>query len=419
MKKALNLPHLIFYGIGMILGAGIYSVIGKAAGVAGESLWISFLVAAVSASLTALSYAELATMFPRAGGEYIYIKNIFPDWEFLAMLCGSMMVFAGISTAATVAIAFSGYLQHFIEVPWFWSAIAVLAVFTVLNIIGIKESSWVNIVFTLIELSGLIVFVVIGTRSPQFGEALATASFDGRAISGAALVIFAYFGFESIVNLVEETKEPGEQLPKAIIVSLIVSTILYFLVSLAALALGSPAELQKSDAPFSDLTRSSYPTVAHVLGGIALFSTANTILISMLGTSRVIFSMAREKDLPSFLARVLPKRETPWMAAILVFILAISLLPIGGIEIVASTSSFATMAAFSIINMALIYYRFKEPRKKRPFRVPLSIGRLPIPATLAALISMALMFFFKKEVYLLGAFVSIVIIGLYWFRRRK
>lgn len=413
MKKTLNLPHLIFYGVGMILGAGIYSVIGKAAGIAHDSLWLSFLVAAVSASLTALSYAELATMFPRAGGEYIYIKNIFPNLNFLAMICGSMMIFAGISTATTVAIAFSGYLQQFVSVSWYWVAVGALGFFTLLNIIGIKESSWFNILFTIIELAGLIIFILVGLQAPEFGEALTTATFDGRVITGASLVIFAYFGFETIVNLVEETKEPEKQIPKAIIFSLCVSTFLYFLVSLAALALGTPQELHASAAPFSDLTKGPYPQIAKVLGGIALFSTANTVLISMLGTSRVIFSMARERDLPTFLAKLLPKRQTPWMAAILVFVLAVSLLPVGGIEVIASASSFATMLAFFIINYALIYYRFKKPNVKRPFKVPLSFGKVPVPTVLAGLISMVLMFFFSVEVYLLSGLVIIIILGLY------
>ncbi|WII73464.1 amino acid permease [Bdellovibrio sp. 22V] len=417
MKKALNLPHLIFYGIGMILGAGIYSVIGKAAGVAQEGLWLSFLLAALCASLTALSYAELATMFPRTGGEYIYLKSIFPSLPYFALVCGSMMVFAGISTATTVAIAFAGYLQQFAAVPMWATSAGLLGVFTLVNIAGIKESSWVNIVFTLIELSGLILFIIVGTQSEKFGAALSEVRFDGAMISGAALVIFAYFGFENIVNLIEETKEPEEQLPKAIFISVALSTVLYVLVSLAALALGTPQELGASDAPLSDVTRKTNPLVASALGGIAMFSTANTVLISMLSTSRVIFSMAREKDLPGVFTKVSPKRATPWVASIVVFGLALSLLPVGGIEVIASASSFATMLAFSVINLALIHLRFVEPDKERPFKVPLSIGKFPVITGLAAAVSIALLFFFTKEVYLLGGFVFAVVSLLFLFRK--
>ncbi|WP_373998997.1 APC family permease [Bdellovibrio bacteriovorus] len=419
MKKSLSLFHLIFYGTGMILGAGIYSVIGKAGGVAENGLWISFLLAALCASLTALSYAELATMFPKTGGEYIYVKNIFPQWPYLAMLCGSMMIFAGISTATTVAMAFSGYIQQFADIPEFVTAFCLLGVFTLVNILGIKESSWVNVVFTLIEILGLLIFVWVGLQSPKFGEALAEPRFDGAIISGAALVIFAYFGFENIVNLVEESKAPEKDLPKGIIISLVISTILYLLVSLTALALGSPEELSRSNAPLSDLTRNAASWIPRTLGAIALFSTANTVLISMISTSRIIFSMAREKDLPRVFSKLLKKRATPWMGALAVFALAIALLPSGGIEVVASASSFATMIAFTVINLALIYLRFKDPERKRPFKVPFTIGRLPLIPTFASFVSVALLFFFNREVYVLGAGVIAFVTLLYIFLRSR
>ncbi|WP_291515459.1 APC family permease [Bdellovibrio sp. ArHS] len=412
MKKSLSLMHLTFYGTGMILGAGIYSVIGKAGGIAGNGLWLSFLLAALCASMTALSYAELATMFPKTGGEYIYLKNIFPQWPYLAMLCGSLMIFAGFSTATTVAIAFSGYLHQFFQMPQFLTALLLLGVFTSINILGIKESSWVNVVFTLIEILGLLIFVWIGVQSPSFGEALSNVKWEGTIVSGAALVIFAYFGFENIVNLVEESKTPEKDLPKGIIISLLVSTALYLLVSLAALALGTPEELGLSNAPLSDLTKNAATWVPKALGGIALFSTANTVLISMISTSRIIFSMAREKDLPAVFAKLSPRRDTPWTGAIAVFVLAMALLPSGGIEVVASASSFATMIAFSIINLSLIHLRFTAPKKNRPFKVPLSLGRLPLIPVLATTVSVALLFFFPRAVYVLGfgvlGFISIL-----------
>lgn len=402
----------------MILGAGIYSIIGKAAGVAQEGLWVSFLLAALCAALTALSYAELASLYPQTGGEYIYLKNIFPRLPYLAVLCGSMMVFAGISTAATVAMAFAGYLQQFISVPATLTTMTILLVFTVINIIGIKESSWMNIVFTFIEIAGLILFIGLGFQSENFGKVLSTPTLNGAVFSGAALVIFAYFGFENIVNLVEETREPRE-LPKGILISVAISTVLYLLVSLAALALGSPQELAMSDAPLSDIAGKTNPFLAKALGGIAIFSTANTVLISMLSTSRVIFSMAREKDLPKLFGKISVKRSTPWMASVTVFILALTLLPVGGIEVVASASSFATMLAFSVINLALIHLRFVEPEKERFFKVPFSIGKFPVLTGLAALVSIAFLFFFKKEVYFLGAFVFVVTTSVYFFSRRN
>lgn len=419
MKRVLNFPQLIFYGVGMIVGSGIYSVIGKAAGIAGGSLWISFLLAALVAVLTALSYAELSSMFPKSGAEYIYLKSIFPTLPFLSFFCGTMMMFSGAATAATVAIAFSGYMQQFVSFSLIGIALVVLSVFTILNIWGLKEASWVNITFTLIEILGLVIFIWAAFNASEPFKVLEKTELTTNTISGAALIIFAYFGFETIVNFSEETQNPQKKIPVAILICLAISAGLYFLVSISALALASPQALSASRAPLSDSLHGSFAGLGKVISGIAMFSTANTVLISMLSTSRIVFSMAREGDLPGVFSRLRKIRETPWVAACFVLLLSALLLFAGGLEILASASSLATMIAFTLINLSVMHLRFVRPDLPRPFRIPGSVGRLPLIPMFAVLSTFGLLFFFELKVYGLAAAFILVALIVYSLKRHQ
>lgn len=417
LNRSLGFPLLSFYGIGMILGAGIYSVIGKAAAQSQQSLWISFIFAAIAAALTALSYAELAAMYPKAGAEYTYLKKAFPKLNWLANATGLMVAFSGAATAATVALAFAGYVNSFTEVSLYLTAFALLLVFSLVNIAGIKESSWINVVFTLIEVSGLLIFIYLGVNSEKFGEALDAVPTKGT-LSSAALIIFAFFGFENIVTLGEEAKEPQKTIPRAILFSLVLCTAIYILVSLAALALMEPDELVKSGAVMTDAAKKSSPSISRALGAIALFSTANTALISMVSTSRVLYGMAKEKSLPQVVSKVLSKRKTPWMAAIVAGSTAALLVPLGKVEIVASVSSFATMSCFLLVNIALIYLRFNS-KAERPFKVPLNIRNVPVLTVLGAILCILFLFQFNQEVYTISLGVLAACFGVGWWFSQK
>src|SRR5687767_8864888 len=155
LKPTLGPVQLLFYCVGVIVGAGVYSIIGSAAGLAGQSVWLSFVLAAFVALLTGFSYAEMATSFPQAGAEYIYVRRAFPESKFLSFGVGLLILIGGAATAATVAVAFGGYLGTFFDVPIAWSAFGLLAACTLLNVWGLRESSWVNILFTCIEVGGL------------------------------------------------------------------------------------------------------------------------------------------------------------------------------------------------------------------------------------------------------------------------
>jgi APA family basic amino acid/polyamine antiporter len=360
LKRTLVLIMLTFYGTGMILGAGIYSIIGQAAGLAGAGVWQGFALAAVASLLTALSYAELASLFPKAGGEYVYLRNAFPGQRWLAATIGILVTFAGCAAVATVALTFSSYLLLFVTVPRFLVASLLLAFFTTVNIFGHKQSSWVNAVFTLLEAAGLILFIWLGWKSPIFGEALSVPP-NLEVISSAALIIFAYFGFENIVNLAEETKEPEKTIPRAILLSLGISTFLYIMVSLAAVALMLSEQLALTEAALTDAAMISSPKIAGILGGIALFSTANTVV---------------------------------------------------------SVSAFVTMIAFIAVNVAIVALRITSSDLPRPFRVPLSIRKIPVIPIFGIGVCLVFLLQFKSEVYFIGLAALICSSSTYFFYSR-
>lgn len=419
LNRVLGLPMLTFYGTGMILGAGIYTIIGKAAGIAGDSIWLSLVFAAVAAIFAALSYAELSAMFPAVGGEYVYLKKAFPKFKWIANSAGLTMVFAGIASSSTVALAFSGYLQQFTLFPQMLTAFFLLLIFTIINILGVKESSWVNVVFTLIEAFGLLLFIYIGVQSPQFGEAILSSP-SLATVSGSALVIFAYFGFENIVNFVEETKDPVKTVPRAILLSIGISTVLYILVALAAVSLLPSSELALSDAPLADAIRPTSEKIAGILAGIALFATANTVLISLVTTSRILYGMGRDHAIPGIFSKLLVKQKTPWFSAIFSLVIACLLLPLNKVEVLASISSFATILAFVAVHAALVVLRFRAPDQERPFRIPLRIGRLPILPVLGVITSILLLLQYETTVYMVGGgFIFVLIIFQLLMARRN
>lgn len=406
LNRSLGPFALTFDGLGIILGAGIYSIIGVAAGRAGDALWIAFCASGGVALFTALSYAELATSYPTASAEFTYVSRAFPGAPSVAVVVGTLVAFSGIATAAAVALAFGGYLAHFVAVPPIAAALALLGVATAINMIGTLQASLVTMVFTLVEVAGLVAVVLIGANAPHFGDALSADAHGGLA-SATALVFFSFLGFESIANLAEEAKNPGRDLPIAIFASLAVTTVLYALVALAVVALVPSEQLAASDAPLVTAVAARTRWGSPALGGVALFATANTVLAAVLIASRVLFGMARKRALPPVLGRLLPKRRTPWVATLVTSGVAAALLPLGEVEVVAGVSSFAALLAFVAVNLALIALRRRDPDRERPFRVPLAIGGVPLIPIVGVLTSVALLSQLDAGVLVLGGALSV------------
>ena len=398
LRRSLGLGGLSFYGVGLMLGAGIFSILGKAAGIAGYALWISFLVGSLAALLTGLSYAELATMFPRAGAEYVYVREAWPRMSWAPGTVGWVLVIASIAMTATVALAFAGYATLFVALPPGMIAATLVMIALALNIVGVNEASWVNIVFTLIEAAGLVALIVVGARDPDFGQVFLSTPHAG-VLTAAGLIFFAYLGFEGIANFAEEAKHPGRDIPRAILISVAVSTTLYVLVAAVSVALVDPALLAASASPLADAMDVGAPRLTGALGGIALFATANTALISITVASRILFGMARGGDAPPLFARTLARRKTPAAAIAAVGLGALLILPLGGIGVVGSVASLLALVAFASVNASLVRLRFTRPELERPFRVPLVLGRLPVLATSGLLVVVVLLTQFEVSTY--------------------
>lgn len=415
LKRVLGLPMLLFYGVGVIVGAGIYTIIGAAAGEAGKAVWLSLALAAVPALLAGVCYAELATMFPRAGAAYVYVKEAAPKRPWASFMVGYLTAVTAAAVAATVAMAFAGYLALFLPIPAWLGAVALLGACTAVNIIGIRESTWVTIICTCIEVVGLVVISIAGARAESFGEGVFDISL-APVLSGAALCFFVYTGFEGLANLAEETKKPAKHLPLAILVSLGLTTIMYVVVAVAVVGLVEPEELASSDSPLSTAAEAASPALATAMGWIALFSTANTALITLVVASRLVYGMADSGQAPAALARTLPKRKSPWAAAILIGGAAAAMLPLGNVAIVGSVSSLTTLLIFAAVAGSLIAIRVRRPEVKASFRAPGNVGRVPVVAVLTILAAAGLMIQFEGMVYLVTGGALVLGAGLYGLR---
>jgi len=404
LKRHMGLFGTTMYGIGLILGAGIYVLIGQAAGIAGNVVWVSFVFGAVAAVFSGLSYAELSSMFPKSAAEFLFVKNAFKN-NFLAFLIGWMTLFTSVISASTVALGFGGYLTGFFGAPIVVPAVSLIALLSLINFIGIRESSWMNIVFTLIEASGLILIIYLGFT---YSGAEPVDYFENPSgLSGISLafvlIFFAFIGFEDIVNIAEETKNPKKILSRAIILSISITAIIYILVSLAAIQILNWQELGSSLSPLADVAKKILGSNGQViLSIIALFATANTVLIIMVAGSRIIYGMATHHSLPLLLSRIHYRTKTPWIAVFGIMITAIIFSFLENIVTVANISVFFIAITFGMVNLSVILLRYREPSIERPFKIPINIGRFPILPLLGVIISAYMMTQFNAYVISVG-----------------
>jgi APA family basic amino acid/polyamine antiporter len=412
LKRELGLLHTTLYGVGIILGAGIYALVGEAAGIAGNMVWFSFIIAALIASFTGLSYAELSSMFPKAAGEYVYTEKAFGK-KLLSFLVGWFLIVAGVVATATVSIGFANYFGSLFSVSVLPVAIALVILFSILNFWGIKESANFNILSTLIEVGGLVIIIIVGILfvDPTKIEFFASPNGVPGIILGTAIVFFAFIGFEDLVKVSEETKNARKIIPKALLLSLAISTILYILVAVSAIGILGWETLSTSKAPLTSVLAVAVGDEASILMSfIALFSTANTVLILLIATSRTIYGISSEGSLPSIFSTIHKKRRTPWVSIITVMTVSILAVFIEDIGTIAFMTTESIFIVFVFVNLAVIWLRFKKPKTPRPFKVPLNIGRFPVVPTLGAISSFLMIFTFEKFVHLFA--LSMLLIGL-------
>ncbi len=392
LKRCLGLGSVTLAGTGVILGAGIYALIGVGSNLAGNAIWLSFLIASLVAIFTGLSYAELSSMFKVDAGEFDYIERTFN--KRLAFIIGLMIIFTGIVSAATVALGFGGYINSLLNFGIIKWAIILTILMLIINYIGIKKTAIFNDLSGIIELIGLILIIALGVK--YFGRVDYFEMPNGfiGVLQASALVFFAYMGFETIVKLSEETKEPEKTIPKGIILSVIIATILYVLTSLSAVSILGWQELGSTTSPLAKVAEASFGGIAFfVLTIIALFSTSNTVLLTNVTTSRLVYGMAEEKSLPKFFSIVHEKHRTPYVAAFTLAFFSIIFIFIGDIEFVANLSNIFLFLTFTIVNLSLIVLRYKYKNLKRNFRSPLNIGNFPLLALFGILTSIFLLIF--------------------------
>ena len=411
LERSLSLWQITLMSIGVILGAGIYVVIGEAAGLAGNTLWLSFILAAVVASFTGLSYVELASRFPTAAAEYTYVEQSFG--KRFAWVTGWMIIAGSIIGSATVALGFARYLSAIIHTPVIATAFVALIIIGFVLFLGVQETASVTIIFTFIEAAGLIIVIFVGL--PSFGAVDYTQMAQGikGLLQAGVLIFFGYIGFEGITRLANETKQPEKTIPKAILISLLVTTILYILVGLAAVSVVSFSDLASSNAPLALVAQQWFGEKSFIaLSIIALFSTFNTSLAMLLSGSRLVYGMAEQKGLPTVFTKVSNKTKTPWVAIIGVVLASLLFLFIGDVAVVANLTNFTIFVVFIVVNATVIYLRYKKPTDTG-FKTPGSIGKLPILPVLGVVTTFFLLLNVSIQVLLMGS--VLLILGFVFF----
>ena len=406
LKRELTLFDLIFYGMGIILGAGIYVLIGHATAEAGSAVWMSFVVAAIIASFTGLSYAELSSMYPKDAAEYTYVKTDFKDTT-TGFVIGWLTFVMTIIAGAVVSLGFGQYLNSLTGISAVAGAAGLIILLAALNYFGIKLSSRINIILTTMTLLGLLIVIAIGL--PHIGSVDYFESPKGflGIFGAAAIVFFAYLGFDEIVNVSEETKNAKRNIPKSIVICVAITTAIYILVSLAAVSVVPWQLLAESGAPMALVAQQGFGTSAGTLLGIfALFATSSTVLIMIIAASRMLFGMAEDKAMPKILLKV-GKRKTPYVCIMVIAMVSLVFIMYTGIKDIALLVDFSAFFVFAMINLSTIILRFTQPSTKRLFRVPLSIGRMPMLPLLGFLISSYMILHFSIPLIWYGVIIMV------------
>jgi len=367
LRRSLTLPLITFYGLGTIIGAGIYVLVAKVAAYAGMHAPVSFFVAALLATFTGFSYAELSSRYPKSAGEAVYVQEGLGRRE-LSLVIGFLIILTGIVSAATIIKGFVGYLQVFVNVPDALAITLAAVALCGLAVWGISESVKAATMITLVEVGGLlfIVFVAGGSLSqlpdrwPELIPGTRTVVWEGILL-GAFLAFYAFIGFEDMVNVAEEVKDPTRTLPKAILLALGAATVLYMLVALVVVLALPPAELAETRAPLATIYERTTGQPPTVITLISLFAIINGALIQIVMGARVLYGMSREGWIPRWLGSVHARTRTPHLATIVVTTIILVLALWFPLVALAKFTSFIILVVFAFINLSLIRIKRRHP----------------------------------------------------------
>lgn len=381
LKRSLSLPLVTFYGIGTILGAGIYVLVGKVAGYAGMLAPVAFLLALMLAAFSAFSYAEFSARFPMSAGEAVYVYKGLSN-RFLSVLVGICISFGSATSVATLLHGVVGYLGVFFEIP---NAAVIVGLALLMGLIvawGISESVAIATIMTLMGMAGLgfIIWVAsanlnqLPARLPEMMPKFELSVWEG-ILAGSFVAFYAFLGFEDIVNVAEEVREPHRNLPLAIILALVITTVFYLAVAVVSVLSLPSEQLAMTDAPLAMLYSSLTGRSPVIITLISLVSVLNGALIQIIKASRMLYGMSRQGWLPSWLGRVNIWTQTPLYATFIVTgtVLLFALwLPLIDLAIL---SSFITLSVFALVNFSLWRLKAKVPAPEGIFTIP---GWVPV-----------------------------------------
>jgi APA family basic amino acid/polyamine antiporter len=399
LLRTMGLGALIIYGVGDMLGAGVYALMGEVAGKMGNAVWLAFIASMVAALLTGLSYASLGSRYPRAGGASYITQRAF-NWTFLSYVVGLAVTASGLTSFATQSHAFTRYTLGLLNfsVPgtestlaaappqlWIGLIVAFILALTVINFWGMKESTWLNALCTTIEVSGLLIVIYAGLRfwgsvnyfevPPPSAESSAPGTLSSLLVlQGAVLTFYAFIGFEDMMNVSEEVKNPRRNFPIAVVAALVITTVIYMAVAVSAVSVSGWRTLSGSTQPLVEVVAQGLPGFpTGVFSFIALFAITNTALLNFIMGSRMVYGMARQGLVPRPLGVVHPQRRTPHRAILVLALIVLGLAMWGNIGQLASATSMLLLTVFVVVNAALIVLKRRPDEKPGAYEIPIFV----------------------------------------------
>ncbi len=391
LKQTIGGWQLLFYGLGSMLGAGIYALIGRAAETLGNAVWLAFLLAMTAALLTGLSYACVGSRYARAGGAaYVTQRSLRKPW--LSYVVGIAVMMSGLTSMATGSQAIAENIAKALGLDLPVKLVAIGLVFLIGCIIfrGLRESMWANVVCTVVEASGLLFIIAVGVRYwggvnylETANDTVAGGAGSGITLAivmqGAVLTFYSFIGFEDILNVSEEVKNPRRNVPFGLIGAMIAATIIYMAVAITAVSVIPWRELAVSQAPLMDVAHRAAPWfkgIDSVYAGITIFAIGNTALLNYVMGSRLLYGMSKQGLLPAILAKVHPVRSSPYVAIFVLFFIVAGLILSGGVKQLAEATVLLLLTVFTVVNISLVVLKLRPGEERGGFEVPIIVPAL-------------------------------------------
>lgn len=382
LARAIGPVQLTLYALGSMLGSGIYGLVGKAAGLVGNAVWLSFATAVFAAMLTALAYASLGSRYPRAGGAAYVAERAF-RLPVLSFVVGLALVCSGLASVATQSRVFALSLADLLgvkEIPVEALVIGFLLVMAGIVFRGIRESMWVNVTSTIIEATGLLIVIAVGISywgSVDYFEVPAEKADAGTALlilQGSILTFFAFIGFEDTYNVAEEVKNPERSIPIAVISAMLIATVLYIAVAISAVSVVPYRELSEAPAPLAAVMDRAAPDFpSYILTIITMFAVGNTALLNYITASRMLYGMSNQGLLPPVVGRVHAARQTPYVAVLILLLILLPLSMAGTIAQLATATVLLLLFVFAVVNASLFVLKRRPGEPEGQFEVPAAV----------------------------------------------